>query len=55
MEDFEKWALQKELSVEHHPHPEKGFDYYDIETQMFWECWQASRLTKRATRPAANA
>lgn len=49
MNEFEKWALSKELRIEYHPHPDTGFDYLDIETQMFWECWQAAKLSTQPT------
>lgn len=40
---FEIWAEMKELDLDRHPGPEKwGWDYYDIQTQVFWECWQAA-------------
>lgn len=44
MQDFEGWAKSRELDITKHPDKELGWVYYDIETQMFWECWVASRL-----------
>lgn len=45
IEAFEKWALSKELSLVKNSYTSKSeFDYLDIETQMFWECWQAARV-----------
>jgi len=44
-ERFEKWAISKELDVEPYssnPKFQTEFDYEDIQTQMFWECWKAA-------------
>jgi len=44
--DFEIWAKTKELDLTSHSKTKKSdFDYCDIQTQMFWECWQ-SAITK---------
>jgi hypothetical protein len=43
--EFDRWAESKELNTTLNRLPgEFGYDYIDIETQMFWECWIASRL-----------
>jgi hypothetical protein len=42
---FEQWAKNKELDTTPYYFNEKfkdEFDYEDIQTQMFWECWKAS-------------
>lgn len=41
---FERWAKTKELDITKHPEKDKwGFEYLDIQTQMFWECWCAAQ------------
>jgi hypothetical protein len=44
MLEFDKWAKSRELDTTKHPSPKDGWIYSDIETQMFWECWLASRM-----------
>ena len=42
---FEKWALLKELDISAYTFNKKfagEFDYEDIQTQLFWECWRAA-------------
>ena len=43
-EEFEKWARTREMDLTPHPNKKQfpEYDYYDIQTQMFWECWQAA-------------
>lgn len=41
--DFHKWAFSKELRVQI-----IDGKYTDIETEMFWECWQAAHAQGRA-------
>lgn len=44
-EQFEAWARTRGLNLSGNPRPEKwGYAYYDIETQLYWECWQAARV-----------
>jgi hypothetical protein len=38
---FEKWARTKELWLSCNPITNE-FYYAYIDTQMFWECWQAA-------------
>lgn len=45
---FEEWAASKELDLT--PQWDKSrfleYDYDDIETQLFWECWQYAQSSK---------
>ena len=48
-EDFEKWALSKELDIAPYtfnPKFKDEFDYQDIMTQLFFECWKAAKTTE---------
>lgn len=50
---FEKWALSQEMDISPYTFDPKfanEFDYNDISTQMFWECWQAA-----SSQPAIEA
>lgn len=44
MDQFDSWAKTKELDTSKDFNSERVWVYNDIETQMFWECWLASRL-----------
>jgi len=42
---FEEWAISKGLDIKPYvsnPKFQTEFDYEDIQTQMFWECWKAA-------------
>jgi len=42
-EEFEKWAKAQHKNISPNLiEDEYGFDYFDLETQYFWECWQAA-------------
>lgn len=48
-EDFEKWALSKELDIapyDFNPKFKDIYDYNDIQTQQFFECWKAAITTE---------
>ena len=42
-QSFELWAKTRELDLAPYSNPKfQEFDYDDIQTQMFWECWKAA-------------
>ena len=44
MAQFERWAQEREMDLTRHLDPKfPEYDYYDILTQQFWECWQAAQ------------
>ena len=47
--EFETWALSKELDISPYTYNSDfadEFDYQDIQTQLFWECWRAAKGIK---------
>ena len=43
---FEQWARSKKLDLKHYrynPLFKNEFSYENVETQMFWECWQVAK------------